>query len=206
MPSGYTEGILSGTINDLNDFIWMCARGFGAFITQKDNIDEPPILKEKPNPYYKNKIKQLLNEQQKYNEYTDNDWQKEYFKYIEDQLKDIDDNIKEKIESKEKYENILNQVKEWIPPNENFHKLKSFMINQIEESIDFDCDTSFWQERKNKISNLKLEQYKRNVLNDINESLISNKEYYDEEVQRVKERNQWKQQLIESIGLPKILQ
>lgn len=206
MPSGYTEGILSGTINDLNDFIWMCARGFGAFITQKDNIDEPPILKEKPNPYYKNKIKQLLNEQQKYNEYTDNDWQKEYFKYIEDQLKDIDNNIKEKIESKEKYENILNQVKEWIPPNENFHKLKSFMINQIEESIDFDCDTSFWQERKNKISNLKLEQYKRNVLNDINESLISNKKYYDEEVQRVKERNQWKQQLIESIGLPKILQ
>lgn len=206
MPSGYTEGILSGTINDLNDFIWMCARGFGAFITQKDNIDEPPILKEKPNPYYKNKIKQLLNEQQKYNEYTDNDWQSTYLKYIEDQLKDIDNNIKEKIESKEKYENILNQVKEWIPPNENFHKLKSFMINQIEESIDFDCDTSFWQERKNKISNLKLEQYKRNVLNDINESLISNKEYYDEEVQRVKERNQWKQQLIESIGLPKILQ
>lgn len=206
MPSGYTEGILSGTINDLNDFIWMCARGFGAFITQKDNIDEPPILKEKPNPYYKNKIKQLLNEQQKYNEYTDDDWQNEYLKYIEDQLKDIDNNIKEKIESKEKYENILNQVKEWIPPNENFHKLKSFMINQIEESIDFDCDTSFWQERKNKISNLKLEQYKRNVLNDINESLISNKEYYDEEVQRVKERNQWKQQLIESIGLPKILQ
>lgn len=206
MPSGYTEGILSGTINDLNDFIWMCARGFGAFITQKDNIDEPPILKEKPNPYYKNKIKQLLNEQQKYNEYTDDDWQNEYLKYIEDQLKDIDDNIKEKIESKEKYENILNQVKEWIPPNENFHKLKSFMINQIEESIDFDCDTSFWQERKNKISNLKLEQYKRNVLNDINESLILNKEYYDEEVQRVKERNQWKQQLIESIGLPKILQ
>lgn len=206
MPSGYTEGILSGTINDLNDFIWMCARGFGAFITQKDNIDEPPILKEKPNPYYKNKIKQLLNEQQKYNEYTDDDWQNEYLKYIEDQLKDIDDNIKEKIESKEKYENILNQVKEWIPPNENFHKLKSFMINQIEESIDFDCNTSFWQERKNKISNLKLEQYKRNVLNDINESLILNKEYYDEEVQRVKERNQWKQQLIESIGLPKILQ
>ena len=206
MPSGYTEGILSGTINDLNDFIWMCARGFGAFITQKDNIDEPPILKEKPNPYYKNKIKQLLNEQQKYNEYTDDDWQNEYLKYIEDQLKDIDNNIKEKIESKEKYENILNQVKEWIPPNENFHKLKSFMINQIEESIDFDCDTSFWQERKNKISNLKLEQYKRNVLNDINESLILNKEYYDEEVQRVKERNQWKQQLIESIGLPKILQ
>lgn len=206
MPSGYTEGILSGTINDLNDFIWMCARGFGAFITQKDNIDEPPILKEKPNPYYKNKIKQLLNEQQKYNEYTDNDWQSTYLKYIEDQLKDIDNNIKEKIESKEKYENILNQVKEWIPPNENFHKLKSFMINQIEESIDFDCDTSFWQERKNKISNLKLEQYKRNVLNDINESLILNKEYYDEEVQRVKERNQWKQQLIESIGLPKILQ
>lgn len=206
MPSGYTEGILSGTINDLNDFIWMCARGFGAFITQKDNIDEPPILKEKPNPYYKNKIKQLLKKQQKYNEYTDNDWQSTYLKYIEDQLKDIDNNIKEKIESKEKYENILNQVKEWIPPNENFHKLKSFMINQIEESIDFDCDTSFWQERKNKISNLKLEQYKRNVLNDINESLISNKEYYDEEVQRVKERNQWKQQLIESIGLPKILQ
>jgi gas vesicle protein len=206
MPSGYTAGIQNGTINNLNDFIWTCARGFGAFITQKDNIDEPPILKEKPNPYYKNKIKQLLNEQQKYNEYTEDDWQNEYLKYIEDQLKDIDDNIKEKIESKEKYENILNQVKEWIPPNENFHKLKSFMINQIEESIDFDCDTSFWQERKNKISNLKLEQYKRNVLNDINESLISNKEYYDEEVQRVKERNQWKQQLVDSVGLPKILQ
>lgn len=206
MPSGYTVGIQNGTINNLNDFIWTCARGFGAFITQKDNIDEPPVLKEKPYPYYKNQVKKLLKKQQKYNEYTDDDWQKEYFKYIEDQLKDIDNNIKEKIESKEKYENILNQVKEWIPPNENFHELKSFMINQIEESIDFDCNTSFWQERKNKISNLKLEQYKRNILDDINKSLISSKEYYDEEVQRVKERNQWKQQLIESIGLPKILQ
>lgn len=78
MPSSYTAGIQNGTINNLNDFIWTCARGFGAFITQKDDFDEPLVLKEKPYPYYKNQVKKSLNEKQKYNEYTEDDWQNEY--------------------------------------------------------------------------------------------------------------------------------
>lgn len=206
MPSGYTAGIQNGTINNLNDFIWTCARGFGAFITQKDDFDEPPILKEKPYPYYKNQVKKSLNEKQKYNEYTEDDWQNEYSKYVKTQLENINDNIKEKEELKEKYENILKQVKDWIPPNEDFYELKSFMIKQLEESINFDCETSFWEEQKNKILNLNVEIYKQDTINNIEESLLSSKRYYKEEVERVKSRNQWKQQLIESIGLPKILQ
>lgn len=205
MPSSYTAGIQNGTINNLNDFIWTCARGFGAFITQKDDFDEPLVLKEKPYPYYKNQVKKSLNEKQKYNEYTEDDWQNEYSKYVKTQLENINDNIKEKEELKEKYENILKQVKEWIPPNENFHKLKSFMINQIEESIDLDCEISFWKEQKNKILNLNIETYKQDTINNIEEYLLSSKRYYKEEVERVKSRNQWKQQLVESIGLPKIL-
>jgi len=206
MPSGYTEGIRNGTINDLNDFVWTCARGFGAFVMQKDDFDELPILKEKPYPYYKNQIKKSLKEKQKYNEYTEDDWQNEYSKYVKTQLENINDNIKEKEELKEKYENILKQVKDWIPPNEDFYELKSFMIDQIEESIDFDCGTSFWQERKKEILNLNIEKYKQNILNKIEESISSNEQYYKEEVERTKRRNQWKQQLVDSVGLPKILQ
>ena len=206
MPSGYTEGIRNGTINDLNDFVWTCARGFGAFVTQKDDFDELPILKEKPYPYYKNQIKKSLKEKQKYNEYTEDDWQNEYSKYVKTQLENINDNIKEKEELKEKYENILKQVKDWIPPNEDFYELKSFMIKQLEESIDLDCEISFWKEQKNKILNLNVETYKQDTINNIEEYLLSSKRYYKEEVERVKSRNQWKQQLVDSVGLPKILQ
>ncbi|MFA5398715.1 MAG: hypothetical protein WC346_22055, partial [Methanogenium sp.] len=51
-----------------------------------------------------------------------------------------------------------------------------------------------------------IEKYKQNILNKIEESISSNEQYYKEEVERTKRRNQWKQQLVDSVGLPKILQ
>jgi len=44
---------------------------------------------------------------------------------------------------RERYEAMLAQVKAWTPPTSEHQGLKDFMVEQLEESIDFDCGTDY---------------------------------------------------------------
>lgn len=203
MPSGYTEGISSGKITNFQQFVWTCARGFGAFVMQRDDgLNAPLILLEEPTSYHQDKITQLTEEQKYYNGLTDKEWFEEYTKYIRKTTKDIQDNIYDKIDLKQKYENMLVQVIEWVPPNQDFDELKTFMINQLKESIDWDCKTCYDQDRLSKLDELTFEKYKIDKTTSFHQDIEYHQKRYEEECERVKSRNEWKRKLVESVGLP----
>ena len=82
----------------------------------------------------------------------------------------------EREQTRSRYEAMLEKVYAWKPPHDDFIKSKEFMIQQIKQSIEFDCDgydpivtkVTGEQFRKDKIRNSKLDikYYKKRLIDD----------------------------------------
>jgi hypothetical protein len=62
-------------------------------------------------------------------------------------LQNNQERIKECDVLREKYETMLKQVREWVPPTPDHIGLQNTMKNQIRESISHDCDTDYYEKR-----------------------------------------------------------
>lgn len=141
MPTGYTECIKDGVT--FKQFTLRCARAMGALITMRDEpLDAPIPDKFEPSPYH---VEQLALAQQRMaelNALTTKELAVAAEKaYVEDYAawrKEEFANLK----LKDQYVEMLNQVKAWTPPTPNHQGLKDFMQQQIEQSIQWDCDNN----------------------------------------------------------------
>jgi hypothetical protein len=138
MATGYTYGVVEGEITEFKDFLLQCARAFGYCINQRDDdLRDPPKL------------------------ITVNDYCREDVIEAEEKLKEalkesLDDFIirekiqlkkqydycveyeKEKQRKKDRLEKMLQSSKDWNPPSAEHDGLKKFMIEQLEETIEYD--------------------------------------------------------------------
>ena len=74
--------------------------------------------------------------------------------------------------------------------------LKDFMVQQIEESIRFDCSTEYYKKPTELLTgNQWLLEKKQQLLKDINYHTSE----HQEEVERVRQRNEWIKQLRNSL-------
>ena len=111
--------------------------------------------------------------------------------------------IKEAIERNNdleaKYRKMLVQVEGWQLPTPGHQNFKEFMVDQIKESIEFDCGVDFWIERIGKLTLLTgqqwLEKRKSRLLEDLDHHLKKD----TEEKERAADRNEWIRQLRESL-------
>jgi len=141
MPTGYTASIVSDDGVDFNGFVLNCARAFGALISLKEedhNIEIPDEIK--PNvSFYEEKLKEAEARLKKLSKMKISAAkviaQKEFEKGLLWTIK----SLREKIADREKYDAILQQVLLWVPPTKDHENLKSFMIDQINSSIKWDC-------------------------------------------------------------------
>ncbi len=89
-----------------------------------------------------------------------------------------------------KYDSMLSDVYAWTPPTEDHNGLKTFMIDQIKESIRFDCSIEYYIE-KQLISPLSgIEWREQEKLKAIHNIQYHEKEYALE-VQRCTDRTNW---------------
>jgi hypothetical protein len=116
---------------------------------------------------------------------------KEYKKAVEDYQVRIDENK----DLRNKYESMLHKVKNWIPPSDNHIRLKEFMIEQLNSSIDFDCSDIHSKPPVMLSGALWLDQNITSVLHDIQYHLVKQ----DEENKRTAERNVWVKLLRDSL-------
>jgi hypothetical protein len=200
MPSSYTADIE----NDISfeDYALMCARRFGACMHQRDNpIEEKPKLRTE-SVYHTDalsKAKKIIveleampgvNARTKYGE-----------KIIKEEEAFNQKSFNKKIILKNKYIDMLSKACKWDPPTPDHEQLKKFMIDQINESINFDCDTNYEMENLTALSKVNpLDKYKevlRRAYNDI--------EYHETELFKERERgadaNKWIIALYDSLGI-----
>lgn len=195
MPTGYTAAIKDGIT--FKEFALNCARNFGACISMRDEPNGTPIPdKFIQNDYHLNKKKELQEEYSLLSLEDNGFWLK---KVISDTTKKEDQRIKwnnEKLELKNKYLIMLNQVNDWVQPSSDHIHMKEFMVQQIEESIEWDCDVTYYSEPTKLPDAL---EYKNKILRELEKDIAYHSKQHEEEVERVSQRNKWVKLLRESL-------
>lgn len=78
------------------------------------------------------------------------------------------------------------------------------MIEQLNSTIDFDTDSSYYKEELNKlkkenIKDIDVKKIRKERLEYFKKDIERSKGYYEEEIKRVNASNEWMQKLIDSL-------
>lgn len=196
MPTGYTSKIADGI--DFKTFAMDCAMAFGACITLRDEPGGGDKIPEKfePDPYYLNRLNAAKRDLETFEEkYTD-----EYcIRMIEiehrERLESNNIHNEKSAELEKKYRNMLASVNNWQPPTKDHVGLKNFMIQQITDSIKWDCNYYAEAEDEKKIitkpSKEEINNWRQNKLNSIQRDVRYYKEEYNKECERIRKNNEW---------------
>lgn len=195
MPTGYTSAIYEGKDVSAKEFISKCARAFGAYVMVRDEPLDSNVPDEfLPSTYQREKLEEaklnLKNIQNMTLEEAKDQLEKEHHITLERNNKSREEN--QQLYSR--YLDLLAKVKELQPPSVEHQELKEFCIQQLKDSIKWDCghtpsdptmpSVEVWLDNK-------IEQ----CLKDI--------EYHSKEwaaeIKRVSERNKWIKQLKDSL-------
>lgn len=183
----------------LMEFALRCARSFGALIEMREEpLDAPIPEKFEPSTHNKNQLIKdkakyakfmVLTDEEKYAE-LERSYNKMVAEYAEIEKKE---NEKRRI-LRQRYEAMLDKVCAWNPPTPEHVGLRDFMVRQLVDSIDNDCEEykpiipekEEWCDVQSHIDFLK-----KNI--DISQ------EHYDKEIISYGKRNQWLSDLRESL-------
>ena len=194
MPTGYTLDLYNGKDIAFEEFVLKCARAFGALIDMRDEPMDAPIPERfEPSDYHLKeleKAKRRLKEIRKWNEEKA---EQEAERAYREALKERKEFIKKNKLIRKRYEDMLSKVREWKPPTPDHVDLKKFMIQQLEDSIEFDC---FIPEMPQRLSG---EEYREQQIRKALSDIEYHEKEYAEEVNRVCEKNKWLLLLRESL-------
>jgi hypothetical protein len=196
MPTGYTAAIEDGI--DFPTFALNCARAFGACVELRDEPGGGEVIPDafEPSDYHSKAIERILANMQTLLSMTPEERvqaaEKQWQENEAQRLRTLD--RKKKLELA--YLVMLNKVKEWEPPTEDHAQLKTFMQEQIRESIRFDCATSYAPEPSLRLS---ADEWHKQSMDDYIRDLAYHRENDTEEKKRAKDRTEWVKALRQSL-------
>lgn len=136
MPTEYTAPIKDGITFEA--FALSCARAFGALVTMRDEPFDAPIPEEfPPSDYHAGELAKLRKE---LTELSDAEVDERARREHEAEVACIKQRDSEDKALRARYEAMLQQVRAWTPPTPEHEGLKRFMVEQITQSIHYDCD------------------------------------------------------------------
>jgi hypothetical protein len=193
MPTGYTQCINEGAT--FTEFAIECARAFGATITMRDDPMGTPIPKFEPSDYHPKRLAESEKRLKFLESLTPEQIQEQIAADYKKELESYNERKLANDAQRARYEAVLSKVNQWQPPTENHMGLKSFMAEQIKESIKFDCSPSELPEK------LTPGEWYDKQIKSSEWSVKYHKDEYAKEVERTTERNEWVRQLKASLSL-----
>lgn len=194
MPTGYTAGIEDGI--GFEDFVMGCARGFGALILMRDDPTGTSIPEFKPSTHNIKALEKARKEKTRLEKLSAYEIQQFADDDYDDKRRSNEASIQKNHELRDKYESMLSKVRLWEPPSEGHVELKRFMVNQIQESIDFDCNTSYYEKE---VVRLTPEQWLKEKHENVDWNINYHETENQKEIERVADRNLWVNQLKDSL-------
>jgi hypothetical protein len=184
MPTGYTAPVGDGEVTDLKEFAASCARGFGAFIHMRDDSGSAALRFPDPpdHSYYSKNLARTKESLREWQSMSEEERYAKWSQYYNNTVVSNHKTMADKSVTESNYRNMLVQVVSIeVPPElENF---KNFMIEQLNDSIKFDCDSSFNQREPLDYSTW-CDSHSEMVLR----SAVNAEKHYNEEVARYNER------------------
>ena len=196
MPTGYTAAIKDGLT--FEQFAMSCARAFGACISLRDESGGGEKIPERfePSDYHQRKLAEAQQELALIEAMTPYECeQSAATDYLsaegarQRQLRDMED-------LRQKYDQMLDAVNEWVPPSADHRELRTFMRDQIEQSSKFDCDTEFYAMPTLRLTGA---EWKKQRIKTLQGSIVYHEEGHAAEVERTNQRNEWIRLLRESL-------
>jgi hypothetical protein len=199
MPTGYTNNIKDGI--SFKQFALQCSRAFGALIDMRDDPFGTEIPDEiKISQYHIINRLKVYNEQlTKIQNMSEKDCQIEAINQYNTETRHLNGCIDESKKLRKNYEEMLEKVNNWTPPTSEHKDLKRFMVEQIQESIKFDCPISWYEDVIKKLKLLRGYDWQREQIESIKNSINYHSKEHEKEVERCEKRNEWIGQLKKSL-------
>lgn len=194
MPTGYTAAIKDGIT--FEQFVMRCARAMGALIMMRDEPMDAPIPERfEPSNYYAEKLAEAEKNLAWYQNMADSEVDRERLKEFDTEMAAYRERIKSANDLRTEYEAMRQSVAAWTSPTPDHEGFRDFMLKQLDESIKFDCDTSYESEPEiystSGWRDIKIMKARRDV-----EYLAAE---HANEVERTEARNAWLKALRESL-------
>lgn len=140
MPTGYTHPVQEGKITTLEQYIWTCARAFGALITMRDDPMNAPIpARLEPDGYHHKELTKATKELALLEKMTKAEIDAAAKASEDERLRWWEESRARTAVERERYQAMLDKVNAWMPPTKDHENFKVFMAKQLEDSIKFDC-------------------------------------------------------------------
>lgn len=200
MPTGYTAGVMDGTITEFKDYAFQCARAFGALVTLRDEPMTPDIPTLKVEDYYLAEVKRAEKEVEKISTMTSKQIEAEFLKHKAREIKYHTKGIKDQEKVRKRYSKMLEEAKKFVAPTDEHVKYRDFLISQLEESLNWDCGSNYHQEQLTRVKRKKSARaWHREALTEAKYQLKYARKSLKEEIERVKSRNDWISQLKKAV-------
>lgn len=194
MTTGYTADINGVTFEQ---FAMRCARAFGALVLMRDQPSDAPIPERfEPSDYHLKKIEESKAELKKLNQMSMAEANQEAARLWDAEESNRVKRLEECRSLRQQYEALLAEAKAWVPPTADHIKLKEFMTQQLENTINFDCSEDYYL---NPIPLLSAEQWLDQKKAKAQHNIEYHTQEHVEEVERTNGRNSWLQSLRESL-------
>lgn len=198
MPTGYTAAIKDGI--SFERFVWDCARAFGALVMMRDEPTGAIIPEEfKPSDYHEKRLAEITGRLQVLRAMGPEEAQAGAQAAYDAEKAFNEKRVAEIRELRGKYETMLAKVTAWQPPTDEHAGLKSFMEEQLRNSIDFDCSTDYYMKQPVLLDGA---AWLQQVISDAEAWETRCLHQHAEEVTRTADRNAWLKALRESVPPP----
>ena len=195
MPTGYTYEVQEGKITTLEDFAKHCGR---AFLWQARESNEKDLVKlvesETTIAYYEKQLKESTELLEKLVSLSDEEWEAKYASEEKKRVAYEDEYNKRKATELLNYTSMLEKVRDWTPPTPKHEEMKKFMIDQLEKSIEFDCQGKYWRDKP-----VPYDQWRKNTFERAQERVIQVQNDLKLHIQRKEEFLEWVNQLLNSV-------
>jgi hypothetical protein len=197
MPTGYTAAVQDGKVTTLRQFAMQCARAFGATITMRDDPWDKAIPDrfEPETRYYDEGIEKTWTILAELLTLSDAECERRATAEHANLLDSHRQYLRNKDQSRQRYEAMRDQVIAWQVPEE-IASLRTFMLEQLTQSIDFDCDTKYNPEEPKVLTG---EAWRSSTLAQAAKDLGYYIEKRQEEIERAASRNHWLASLREAL-------
>lgn len=144
MPTGYTHKIKPGASVSFPEFAMDCARAFDACVTLCDGPGGGEKIPEefKADTWHAERAAADRKELARLSSLTPSEVLVESERLRRVAVGDHLRRAQEVKDQRAAYEDMLAKVRQWTPPSAEHDGLKSFMVEQIDSSIKFDCFVS----------------------------------------------------------------
>ena len=199
MPTGYTAGVMDGTVTSFQEYALMCARNFGACIMLRDEPLSSEIPEFQPSDHYQKAGDEAYAELKRLTEMTQEELHKEFCEQKKKRINEAKDGIKRKQKIFTRYNAMLEKAKLFKSPTPEHDNFAKFIVSQLEESIRFDCGGNYWHVQLEHAKQQPFEDWWRSRIDELNKEIERCRKNHKEEVERTKQRNEWVSQLRRAI-------